>query len=125
MTTMRRTGTMLLGFVLAGALVAGPLGCGGDFLGLEDYQRDLLVGGLAAGLLLTQDDGGGDVPAGDPIPGAEGPEGPQGVPGAEGPQGPEGPEGPAGPAGADGPEGLREHPVRWVRTDRRASTVGT
>ena len=30
-------------------------GCsiGGNFLGLEDYQRDLLVGGLAAAVLLS------------------------------------------------------------------------
>ena len=32
-----------------------PQGCGGaGFLGLQDYQRDLIFGGLAAALLANQ-----------------------------------------------------------------------
>ena len=52
--------------------------CGGDFLGLEDYQRDLLfgLGSLAIGLLS---------PAG--TAGTVGPAGPAGEPGPVGPPG--------------------------------------
>lgn len=42
------------------ALMGIVPGCGsGDFLGLEDYQRDLLVGGLLAATLLNQPTGTG------------------------------------------------------------------
>ena len=52
------------------SLLAVP-GCGNGFLGLEDYQRDLLFGGLAAALLAQQQaDAGGGV--GQPVPGADG-----------------------------------------------------
>ncbi len=54
------------GLLLAGAAVTIP-GCGNGFLGLEDYQRDLL-GGLAAALLIQPAPGG----AGQPVPGADG-----------------------------------------------------
>lgn len=102
-----------------GLLISGGCSIDGDFLGLEDYQRDLLFGGLAVALLLLNpDDGGGNGDgnggAGQPIPGPQGPQGPPGPPGADGadgepgpqgPAGPQGPEGPQGPAGPQGPEG--------------------
>ena len=40
---MLRTATAVL---LALSLGIYSLGCGGDFLGLEDYQRDLLFGAI-------------------------------------------------------------------------------
>ncbi|MFQ5462152.1 MAG: hypothetical protein ACE5E5_05940 [Phycisphaerae bacterium] len=96
-----------------------PLGCGGGFLGLQDYQRDLLFNGLAVAVLLNRptDTTPADTTPGNPLPGADGPQGPQGPPGAPGadgvdgtdgaagPMGPAGPQGPQGPAGADGPQG--------------------
>lgn len=119
---------------VATALVL-PHGCGADaFLGLQDYQRDLLFGGIAVALLANQQttvdaDGG----AGQPLPGADGlncwdingngePDGAedtnddgvfdardcQGAPGAEGTEGPRGvagAPGAAGPKGASGPAG--------------------
>ncbi len=94
------------------SMVAGT-SCGGGFLGLQDFQRDLLFGGLLGAVLLNQPPAG-DAVAGTPIPGpvgeqgvpgADGAEGPQGPVGPPGPQGPEGEEGPAGPAGADGTSG--------------------
>ena len=82
-------------------IVLSP-GCSGDFLGLEDYQRDLLfgIGSLAFGLVNPND--GGDVgPAGPPgpqgEPGSEGQPG-QSVPGDTGPQGEPGAMGERGPA---------------------------
>jgi hypothetical protein len=127
---LRRAGAVLLSsaFLLQGA------GCGNPFLGLEDYQRDLLFNGILFFLLrdnLTGDGNGGtdEPPAGQPIPGPEGPqgeEGPvgpagpqgeqgeqgepgepgaQGEPGEPGPAGPAGPAGPSGPAGPTGPAG--------------------
>ena len=86
MKSVRTIGTRVLCLALMGAL-AIPLGCGGDFLGLEDYQRDLLgLGGLAAAVLLNQPDdtGDGGEDAGQPIPGSEGPPGPAGTTGAGG-----------------------------------------
>ncbi|RME37262.1 MAG: hypothetical protein D6788_09850, partial [Planctomycetota bacterium] len=61
--TMKRTrvmvGFLALGLIVAPALTLAP-GCGGnDFLGLEDYQRDLLTGALAAALLGSTPSGGG------------------------------------------------------------------
>ncbi len=88
--------------------------CGSPFLGLQDYQRDLLFGGLATALLLNQGAtvaGATDDAAGQPVPGPDGPAGQQGLPGeageagAPGPEGPQGPEGPAGPQGEPGPPG--------------------
>ncbi len=101
----------VLNLIVATGFAMAP-GCGTNpFLSLEDYQRDLLLGGLAAAILQNlqgqPDDGG----AGQPVPGPEGPqgpagpEGPQGPAGPEGPQGPEGPEGPEGPQGEQGPQG--------------------
>ncbi|MCH8148745.1 MAG: collagen-like protein [Planctomycetes bacterium] len=101
--------------LIAGLVIGG--GCFGDvgFLGLQDYQRDLLVGGLAAAALLSTD--GDGTTTGEPEPGApgargaDGSEGPAGAdgapgePGAQGEAGPAGPQGPAGPRGAEGPEG--------------------
>ena len=107
MKLKRMIGTAVVGVVLVSGLVFKS-GCGDPgFLGLEDYQRDLLIGGLAAAALLNQDQGTGTAdgdgePAPQPIPGAEGPEGPAGP---EGPQGEPGPEGPAGAVGPEGPEG--------------------
>ncbi len=75
----------LAGLLLIAGLVAGPplalSGCGGnDFLGMEDYQRDLLFnfGTLAIALLSNGQLGGGpgadggEPPAGEPLPGPEG-----------------------------------------------------
>lgn len=133
-----RTHTSVGGWLSLAAVVVGALafeaGCGsGDFLGLEDYQRDLIAGGLALGLLQ---DAGGDQPAPQPIPGADGincwdlngngvnepaedangdgsfdaldcqgPQGLPGEPGAQGEPGPQGDPGPTGPAGQDGDDG--------------------
>lgn len=110
MKSIRAFGKGLLCVALAGAL-AVPLSCGDDFLWLEDYQRDLLVGGLAAALLLDRqsaDDEATEPLPGAYVPGPTGPEGERGLPGPQGPQGPDGPagpEGPAGPAGEQGPTG--------------------
>ena len=72
-----------------GAALTVKLGCGGDFLGLEDYQRDLLGFGLIA-LLNSQDAGTGDATgdgAGQPVPGEQGEDGPAGAAGADGADG--------------------------------------
>ena len=71
--TVRRRVTKATSVMVAAAM-AFQTGCGGDFLGLEDYQRDFLfgIGSLAIALL-----GGGQT-------GPEGPEGPQGPPGPPG-----------------------------------------
>jgi len=100
--------------LLAGGLIIN-VGCPGSvgFLGLQDYQRDLLVGGLAAAALLNNDGGTVDEPeAGAPgargADGEQGPAGEDGVAGSQGDQGETGatgPEGPAGPAGSEGPAG--------------------
>lgn len=73
---------------------------GGGFLGLEDFQRDLIVGGLLGGVLLNQPAAEG--PAGNPVPGVTGE---QGVPGSDGVDGVQGPAGPEGIAGEEGPQG--------------------
>jgi hypothetical protein len=77
-TSMRRAWVFrfsaVVGVLLVAATAIAP-GCGSnDFLGLEDYQRDLLIGGLAAGLLL-QADAVGDDPAPDPVDGRNGEDG--------------------------------------------------
>ena len=106
------------------ALAVGLLvkiGCdsGVGFLGLQDYQRDLLVGGLLVQSLLGGDgstdpgatqgvpgaDGADGLPGSPGRDGAAGEAGVDGDPGATGGVGPEGPEGPAGPAGPDGSRG--------------------
>lgn len=104
-------------FVLLLAVWLGPIsGCGaGGFLGLQDYQRDLLfnAGSLAVSLLIGSQPGppGPQGPAGPPGPiGPVGPIGPaipgdsagEPIPGQPGPIGPQGPPGPAGPAGTTG-----------------------
>ena len=114
--------------LIAGLIIGG--GCFGDvgFLGLQNYQRDLLVGGLAAAALLSSDgDTGGEPEPGAPgargadgedgaagaagVDGVDGVDGADGEPGAQGelgpagPQGPAGQQGPAGPAGAAGSSG--------------------
>lgn len=88
----------LTALVLTLALLAGP-GCD-NFLGLQDWQRDLLglgIGGLgdAGALAVALLTGGGPAPAPAPDP----------IPGIDGPQGPAGADGPPGPAGADGADG--------------------
>lgn len=116
-TTRRFRSWALMAIFLVSALVF-KTGCGGgDFLGLEDYQRDLL--GLGFGLLQNGPDSGGDDAVGDPVRGAEGPAGspgrdgtqgetgPAGTDGADGQDGEAGPQGPSGSSGspgADGPE---------------------
>ena len=105
MKALRRIGTYgAMAFLVAG-LIFKP-GCGNnDFLGLEDYQRDLLFGGLAYALLLNAQGDGGDQPPGQPVPGPEGPEGPEGPQGETGPEGPQGLEGPQGEPGPEGAQG--------------------
>jgi|CXWL01.1.fsa_nt_gi hypothetical protein len=104
---LRRAGAAVLSLTL---LLQGA-GCGNPFLGLEDYQRDILFNGLLFYLLQrdnqndTGNDGSGDPPAGQPIPGPEGPQGPEGPAGAQGVQGEAGTPGAAGPRGAQGPKG--------------------
>ena len=68
MKSMRTIGTGVVATVLAGALIF-KAGCAGDdFLGLEDYQRDLLLGGLAAAILLgNQGDDGVEPTPGEPM----------------------------------------------------------
>ncbi len=109
-------------------------GCGNPFLGLEDYQRDLLFGGILTALLLGQqqqiDDIQQDVDngAGQPIPG---PEGPQGEPGPAGPQGEQGEPGedgatgPAGPAGPQGAQGEQGEPGEQGETGAQGSAGAT
>jgi len=131
MTTTRATKTGCLCVAVAAAAL--PYGCGGGFLGLQDYQRDLLFGGLAAALLRNQPAPVVDGGAGQPVPGADGlncwdlngngvgdPEedingdgvfdaadcqGAEGQPGADGQDGAIGPIGPQGPTGPEGPAG--------------------
>ncbi len=97
--------------VIAACLTFGLLlkvGCSGGILGLEDYQRDLLFGGLATALLLNQPAAVVDGGAGNPVPGSAGEQGVPGVigvDGAQGPAGPQGQQGEDGPAGATGPAG--------------------
>ncbi len=81
--------------------IAFSTSCGGVLLGLEDFQRDLLIGGLLGGVLLNQPPAT-EVAAGNPIPGVAGE---QGVPGADGADGAQGPAGPAGEEGEEGPQG--------------------
>ncbi len=120
MRAKHRMSVVALCVVLCTAVAVAPWGCGGDFLGLEDYQRDFLAGGLAAALLLNQQGDtatAGDAGAGAPLPGPQGeqgdqgeagpagPPGPPGQAGQDGPDGTVGPQGPAGPAGPTGPAG--------------------
>lgn len=91
--------------ITVGLLFQGA-GCGNPFLGLEDYQRDLLFNGILYFLLRGDTTGNGtDDPAGQPIPGPEGPQGPQGEAGPQGEQGEQGEQGPVGPAGPQGEQG--------------------
>ena len=57
-----------LSLMLGSALVVSP-GCAinGEFLGLEDFQRDILIGGLAAAVLNQLAADGGDDGAGAPV----------------------------------------------------------
>lgn len=107
-TTLRRAGAVVFSLTL---LLQGA-GCGNPFLGLEDYQRDILFNGLLFFLLQRDNlngdggtDGTVDPPAGEPIPGPEGPQGEQGETGPAGPQGEQGETGPVGPAGPQGEQG--------------------
>ena len=61
------------------------VGCdfGAGFFGLQDYQRDLLVGGLLTGVLLGGDTGT-EPTATQGVPGADGAAGSPGVDGAQG-----------------------------------------
>ncbi|MGB0714699.1 MAG: choice-of-anchor L domain-containing protein [Phycisphaerae bacterium] len=92
------------------AVTLGVHGCGDGFLLLQDYPRDLLFSGLAAAILLNQDDGGGDATdppvVGQPIPGAQGPQGEQGPPGPPGADGADGADGSDGAPGLPGEPGL-------------------
>ena len=73
------------------------IGCdpGAGFLGLQDYQRDLLVGGLLAQSLLGGDSST-DPGATQGVPGADGADGVPGSPGADVAQGAAGVDGDAG-----------------------------
>ncbi len=135
MRNKTRTRALLVSTPLMLCLVFKP-GCsiGGNFLGLEDYQRDLLfgLGSLALQLLLPQEDpqvagsscwdlNGNAVGDADEdknndglfdaldcvgATGATGQQGPPGTPGQDGQDGNDGNPGPAGPAGQDGQDGL-------------------
>ena len=82
------------------------IGCdsGVGFLGLQDYQRDLLVGGLLAQSLLGGD-GSTDPGATQGVPGADGADGLPGSPGRDGAAGEAGVDGDPGATGGVGPEG--------------------
>ncbi len=120
-----RTATMLL---TTGALVVAG-GCGGGFLGLQDWGRDLLFGGgaLAVALaalgqsqtaLLASSEAGlmDGLVAGAVGEGLTAPEVPEqltqvdSASAAPGPAGPPGETGPTGPAGADGAAGATGPP---------------
>jgi len=109
MKVKRTLGTRFGAAMLAVGLCIQGAGCGNPFLGLEDYQRDILFNGILFFLLQRADqnnDGGtGEPPAGEPIPGPEGPQGEQGAEGPAGPQGTQGETGPAGPQGETGDTG--------------------
>ena len=108
---LKTSGISLL--LIAGVVMKVGCNSGVGFLGLQDYQRDLLVGGLAAALLANQANAPDDGAAGLSIPvegeqgqqGADGVAGADGASGSPGAQGPTGPEGPVGPAGPQGPQG--------------------
>ncbi len=101
-TMLRRHARWLAGTILGVALVTN-LNCGGnDFLGLEDFERDLLFA-----LLMSEVQQPADVPAPQPIPGADGEQGPAGPQGEPGEIGPAGPQGEPGPSGARGPAGAQ------------------
>jgi len=83
MISKKAAATGVLAVMLSSGLVL-KTGCGNPFLGLEDYQRDLLtLGGLAA-LLLGQPADGTDDGAGQPVPGPQGDPGPAGADGTDG-----------------------------------------
>lgn len=104
-------------FLLSMGLAVPLAGCGASgFLGLQDYQRDLLFNGLLFAVLQQKIDAlqgqingiQGQIneqPPTEPLPGPEGPAGSPGRPGDTGPEGPEGPQGATGAAGAAGPAG--------------------
>jgi len=114
---------------LVGGLLLQAAGCGNPFLGLEDYQRDLLFNGLLYTLLAQrdnrlqnqindlqpqvqdlQDQVNSEPEPGEPLPGPEGAQGLPGEPGLQGEQGLRGEQGPAGPQGARGPTGPKGDP---------------
>ncbi len=153
---MSRRHTPILLFLSALAGMAGGLfvtpGCTGNgLLGLEDYQRDLVFGYLAAALLQNQD--GGDPPAGAPVPGADGADGLncwdlngngqgdeaedvngdgqytsldcQGSPGSAGADGAPGTQGPEGSPGSTGPRGAPGPSFFTVFVDDFFGNAGT
>jgi len=82
---MRSSVATLGSTVVLLALLLTKAGCGNGFLGLQDYQRDLIgLGGLTWWLLNTDTTGNGDPVAGEPIPGQTGDPGPAGADGADG-----------------------------------------
>lgn len=108
MMSQRSFGKRVATTMLAGMCLLQGAGCGNPFLGLEDYQRDLLFNGILFFLLggdLNGSGNGTDDGAGQPLPGPEGPEGPQGEQGPAGPQGEQGEQGVAGPQGEQGEQG--------------------
>ncbi len=68
MSAIRATVLRGAGVVTACVLMVAQ-GCGNPFLALEDYQRDILFGALAAALLAQPAPDGG---VGQPIPGVDG-----------------------------------------------------
>ena len=80
----------VISLLSAGLIAVTSCDSGVGFLGLQDYERDLLVGGLLAGVLLGDDSGAEPTPT-------------QGVPGAAGTDGAAGSPGVDGAPGADGP----------------------
>ncbi len=124
MKALKRVWQAGIGILVAVALVIAPSCGSNDFLGLEDYQRDLLMGGLAVALLSPQAQGttNGEQPAPAPVDGRDGVDGincwdlngnEQGDP-AEDINGDgdydaldcQGAQGAAGPAGTDGQDGV-------------------
>lgn len=83
LNTRKQSLTIVTAMCLVPTLGFSFGGCGGSFLGLQDYQRDLLfgVGGGLAGALITANTPSDDGDAALEQPGSPGPVGPQGPPG--------------------------------------------
>ena len=136
MTRKSKTVTMVATSVVLTLSLVISQGCiGNPFLGLEDFERDLIFGALAVRLIRNDIEEGGP-PVGTPVPGRDGVDGlncwdlngngaadddedingdgvvdvvdcqaAPGQDGTAGPAGAPGPEGPQGPAGPAGADG--------------------
>ena len=83
LNTRKHTLTLVTAMLLVPTVGFSFGGCGGGFLALQDYQRDLLFGvtGGLAGALITANAPSDDGDAARGEPGPPGPAGPQGPPG--------------------------------------------